>query len=481
MSRRVKDGEESPRETRRPPAVEIPHDVVNEQVLVAAALVDPEFRERLVARIPADLFVDERHAEVWRGLQDMHRRKLAWSVQSLHQLVAHNGVEIGYLTELARSYPEPPANVDHHVSILHWDHARAESVRGPLSELLRALQDPTTAPERVRALGRSVALSYEVKLGRSFMRDPRVLANSAADGLAERANMAVYPFGIRELDVDEGGKHRLIPGMAPKMITLVTGVSGSGKSVLTARIALEQARMKRRVLYGAWEMGPEMTLELMAMMSLGLSRYDVMTGNVSPEDRGRMRERMEQIGTFVRFFDPPFSGDHSRRYDNDAALDVVHGQVADSGADVAIFDLFERMIPDGDPERERRALWRQQAIAQETHTHCLLVCQQKSKEVEMRADKRPTRSTILGSGAWVDIGDTILGAHRPAQWKAMDDRTMEVDVLKQRYGPWPIAVEFDWDGDRCTLVNGRTIEYTTPSASRGDSELGRFSKGKGQG
>ena len=108
------------------------------------------------------------------------------------------------------------------------------------------------------------------------------------------------------------------------------------------------------------------------------------------------------------------------------------------------------------------------------------MCEQRIKEIENRSDKRPTRSTILGSGAWVDIADTILGVHRPALWKSIEDNTVEIDILKQRFGKWPLAVEFDWDGDRCTFLNGRSIEYTAPSSARGESSLGNFSKGKGR-
>ncbi len=455
------------------PAVDIPYDAVNEQIIIAAALTDDRARDVLVQKIQPDIFLDPQHASIWTALKRMRLRKYEWSLQTLHQQVSGR-VELDYLKSLMETYPTAPVNLEHHITALRWDHTRAESVRGPLTDLLTALRDPTTPPERVRALGRSIAQCYEAHVDRQFMRDPALLAKEHAAEIAKRASQAVYPFGVEGLDRFEDGIHRLIPGAAPTKTTLITGVSGSGKSIFAAKIGLEQARRRRRVLYGAWEMDAGPTIELMAMMSLGLSRYKVSTGMVSPDELAEIEERMTSIGSYVRFFDPPFSYDPSKRYGNNEALDVLHRCIADSGAEVVILDLWERIIPDGGPEPERRALWRQQQIAIETQTHCILVCQQRLKEVEKRPDKRPSRDTILGSSAWVDIADTILGVHRPALWKAMDDNTLEVLVLKQRFGRWPLAVEFDWDGDACLLKNGRTIDYESPGAER--SDFGKFSR-----
>jgi len=457
------NGERQPQRT----AIEIPHDVVNEQVLLAAVLVDEQARAELLQQLSPDLFVDPIHQAAWAAARGMDADGIAWSVSTLHQICSH-ACELEYLEQLARSYPEPPASLRHHVSALRWDAIRAGAVRGPVADLLRALRDARCPQERVRALARQVSAAFERSADRRFMMDPVTLAR---DHHAAMQHRAVWPYGIDGLDTFEDGKHRLIPGAAPGKITSLTAVSGAMKSTIAAMIALAQARMRRRVLFGAWEMGAGPTLELMGMMSLGWSRYNTSTGALSADELETLRERMEQIGTFVRFFDPPFAKDVSRRYDNDAALDELHRCVADSGAELTVLDLWERMIPDGSPEAERRALFRTQHIFGETECHALIVCQQKLKDIENRIDKRPTRSTILGSQAWVDVSDTIIGLHRPGQWRPIGDDTLQMIILKQRFGRWPLAVEFDWCGDTCALTRGRSIEYDQ-SNGRGGTGFG---------
>jgi replicative DNA helicase len=262
----------------------------------------------------------------------------------------------------------------------------------------------------------------------------------------------------------------MIPGAAPGKVTVVTGVPGSGKSTVAARIALAQANAGRRVLYGAWEMGDENTLELLAGMSLGMSRYRLSTGALGEDEERALAREMERLSQRIRFVGVPgaptaVAAHHAKgeRATNERTLDQLHAVLSDTGADVFIADLWKRCLRQTDPDEEEQALIRQQAIAAATKCHCLLLQQQRLKDIESRLDKRPTREGIKGSGAWVEIADTIIGVHRPALWKNVDDVTIELDVLKQRWGPWPMAVEFDWDSDKGSIGGGKTVDYDSPS------------------
>jgi len=216
------------RDPQERPAVEIPHDVTNEQVLLAAALVDEGARAALVPKLSPDLFVEPSHAAVWQAMRQMRQRRVGFSMSTLHQACAGRA-EMEYLESLRLQYPEPPASLEHHASILRWDAVRADAVQGPVADLLRALRDPLAPRERVRALARQVAQVFDQATDRQFMRDPVVLAREHAEEMRQRS---VWPYGIDGLDVDEEGRHRLVPGAAPKKVTILTGVSGAAKSVL---------------------------------------------------------------------------------------------------------------------------------------------------------------------------------------------------------------------------------------------------------
>lgn len=228
---------------------------------------------------------------------------------------------------------------------------------------------------------------------------------------------------------------------------------------MAVHLALGLARQGRRVLYAAWEPGEGMTIELAACISLGWSRSVLLDGALSEEQLATIGRRMADIGKRVTFMDNPFfRRDGQGKPSNERNLDIIEEHVAASRADVFIADLWERCLESDRPEDEKRALFRQQAMVKDLGAHAVLLAQQR-KDVEQRADKRPTREGIKGSGAWFEVADNLFGTHRPALWKAVPDDKIEIAVLKQRWGKWPLCVEFAWDPDRGMISGGRSVAY----------------------
>lgn len=475
--RKQRDVEEA--DAHQEAAVRIPHDPFNEQVVIAAAIIGDKVRHQLVGRLSPDLFLGDGHAEIWEALGKLDQKGLQYSPEAIRRMAP--GVEVGLLRTIVDSHPALPPNLKHHVAMLLWDHARVEAVRGPIKGLLGALKDPTADPERIRALARAIPVAFDGHGDRRYLHDPATLVRETlAELRRRREGHACWPYGIEGLDRDEDDKWLLVPGAKPGQVTVVTGVSGSGKTTLVNRMALGLARQRRRVLLGAWEMGGEVALEQLGAMSLDWSRYKLQSGDVSDDELKILRDRMDRIAAHIRFLRLPVKRERGRRYGNDEALDLLHGYIADSGCDVFIGDLFKRLLAQTDPDEEEHALIRVQAILDDTKVHGILAQQQRLKDIEMRADKHPTREGIKGSSAWVEVADTILGTNRPALWKDVEDDTFEVDVLKQRYARWPFRLEFDWDDDRGRITNGREVPYEPPSGpTRAASEMDTWVEGSG--
>jgi hypothetical protein len=454
----------APRPKQQQVTAQIPIDPVNELVVIAAACVEPKVRRRLLATCPIDSFLAPGHAEIMAALAELDRRGLSFDPATLAQLSAGR-VDPGYVEEIVRQRPEVPPNLGHHLECLHWDRARAEAARGPVAALLEALRDQLAEPDRVRALARQVAAAFDGHGQLRYLRDPQQLVREQSQAIEQRRKgFGYYPFGLEGFDEygpDEAraGRRRLVRGMAPKLVSVVTALPGSGKSTVVAALAVAQANMQRRTLYAAWEGDSGPTLELCALISLGMSRTAFAEGAIDDADKRAVDEEMERLSEYLRFFDLPFDRSRGEKRFNDRALDTIHGYIVESGASVAIFDLWRRALVDYRPDEEEKALYRQQAIAKETHTHNVLVHQMTLKDVEKRPDKRPTREALKGSGAWVEVPDFIFGIYREALWKDVDDVTIEIDILKQRDGLWPLAVEFDFDGDTGAIRAGRGIPY----------------------
>lgn len=454
--------------------VVIPFNPANEQVLIAAAIVSGAARAELLGRLRPDYFQDGDHAEAWRAITKLAAQDHEPTPAAISQLTGGR-VDRVYLEDVVRANPKPPSSFSFHIEALHWDTTRAKAVQGPLAELIKLLQDPAASPERVRSLSSQLGVAFHGSSLRTHVANPKTLVHQHTQVIAERMKgVGLHPTGIEGLDfypegsVDDSGRDitgtpLLVPGMEPGKITVVTAISGGGKSTFTAALALEQARIRAarghgKVLFGAWEMTCADVLELMACISLGLSRGRVKTGRISAAELKLLTARMEQIAEWVTLVDMPFHRERGVKHTPDEVLDVVHGYIADSGADFAIFDIWKRAFRKlKDESDEADALERQRVIALETGCHCVLVQQQRLKDIETRQNPTPTREGIKGSSAWVDVADTILGIHIPGLMSRVARNVFQVHILKQRYGIWPLTVEYKWDGDLVKMTSPQLV------------------------
>ncbi len=488
--------EASPRAQRpehapRPPkakgeVLKIPKpDPINEQVVIAACIVAPEWRKKLTPIIPPDSFFGAGHAEIWEVLRELEAKGLSYDPATVKQL-SGGKVDTDYLDTLIQQRPVAPPNLMHHVEMLRWDRTRIEVIRGPVASFLEAVRDPLTEPGKLQTLARNIGGALSGFGSQRYLRDPEHLKAGVMAGIRQRrAGKAIYPFGLPGFDTygpdeEKAGQYRMIPGLAPGKMTVITGTPGSAKTTVTAQIACAQLELGRKVLYGAWEQGSELTFELMASQSLRISRSLLSAGQITDEEEAAIEQEIERLSSCVRFVELPFGRDKGKKVLNDGSLDLLHEMIVTSGCEVVIFDLWRRALRQLDPDEEEIALYRQQAILQETGAHGILIHQLRAKDLEQRVDKRPTREAIKGSGAWIEVPDTILGVHREAIFKDVPDNVLQLVIMKQRHGTAPLAVDFDWDADLGLLTNGRGVLYERAgmqTTGGGDGSMDSFLAG----
>lgn len=456
-------------------AVKIQFDPVNEAVLIAAVVADERARKLYLESIPGDYFTGDGHEAMWETLRDLFSRGLEYSVEAVRSLAGEK-FDCNVLDEYVRARPHAPPNIKHHAELVRWHRARRDALKGPVTEFLDLFKDPSSEPARVSALAVRVKEAFSGHGDTRHLLNSKQLVEEHALELDRRMRgEALFPYGLPGLDrfgpedyeerdgqrVELDGKHRIIPGAEPGGITVVVGRSGSGKSTGLANIILSMANEGRRVMWGAWEQGHANALELAACLQLEMSRPAIRTGRFNKADRDELLAEMERIGRYVQMLRIPFNRNASsdRKYNRDN-LNILNQYVAESGCDVAVFDLFHMSLEQSDPDEVTRALYRMGDIAKENRAHVVLVHQLR-KDLEVSGDPRPTRESISGVGSWIDVADTCLAFHRPGVYGGTDDK-IEVHVLKQRDGAWPLAVEFDWDGQYGSITNGRTLVVAKP-------------------
>ena len=463
--------------------VVVQFDILNEQVVIAAALTLDDQRVRLCRQVNASLLHSEMHKSAWRLVEHMAERKLSWDGGAVLRTVCADAGLLVYLDDVVRHAHTTGRNIGEHVSRLMWDAARMRAASGPLPDLLTAIKDSGAEPGDVRGAARRVLECFDGHGDTSAMPAPGTTSEEQAVEIRLRSTgRATYPYGIKGIDYEADGETPLlVPGAAPGRITIVTGVSGSGKSMLCARMVHGLWRQGRTVLYGAWEPGLGNALEVLACMECGLNRRELRMGLTSDADMKRHAEAMREIEKGVRLLAPPFrqgrsveggGQDGRRTYDtNERRIDLLAHYIERSGCEVVACDLLKRAFARfRDPSDEAAALYMVQDMVHGLGRHLIGVHQQLTKgEAGKKTDKRPSREGLKGPAEWFDVADLVVGVHREHIYHNVPDDKLELHVCKQRDGRYPVAIEFDYDGDHMTLANARQFDYRPLD---GTAELG---------
>lgn len=481
--------------------VAIQLDVLNEQVILAAALCDKADRTKLTRVVTADHFLSPENAAAWTEVVlPMQKQGLEWDAATAQGL-AGDQVDIEYLIDLVEARPLSPPNLDHHLAEMFWQRSKKTALEGPMNSLIEALRDPKSDPERVAALARQIPATLGVGQ-RRYLCDPREVVRQMMHTIDQRrSGEGFFPFGLDCLDYFESRKaaseagfkvdhipefdaagvptryRRMLVGTAPGKVSGFTGMSGSGKTTVLGNVARALSGKRgrfRKVLIGAWEADAPTYLQLITGTKLVYSRTDLMEGRIDDEMRDELEKTATGLSQRIQFMHNPFFDGSIDKPSNDRNLDLIASHIADSGCDVFIADLFERCLDDDRPSAEKRALFRMQALLEQLRVHGILSCQQR-KDVQLRPDKKPTAEGIQGTGAWFQVMDSLFGVHRPSMWKRIEDNSLEIFVLKQRDGKFPLGVQIPHDPDTGVIEGpGRSIPYDLAGTSVGDGFDGGF-------
>ncbi len=362
--------------------LKVHHDVVNEQVIITACLVDEAARKPLVQQIPAEWFQGKGHADIWRLIAQFEAQGLHFDPLTVQQL-SGGTVDAKYLSKLVENRPASPPNLKHHVDALEWDTVRIEAIRGPFGSLLEAIRDPSATPERYRELARQTS--------EAFARGPK--GKSALDIVTGAELSEALPpthFAIKHFGITAGRP------------ALLAGYGGSAKSWLAMDLALRIAAG----LETAWAVPIQASG---AILHLDYEQPRWVTQRRYQRLAHGLEVNLADLGNRIRLANLP-----AMMLSDSNAEQVL--SAACEGIELCIIDSFRAACRDVEENSSqvREYLDRLTRVSDRTGTIFLVVTHANKESKATRG--RPTGQRVRGSSSIFDAAGVVLsvssdGAH----------------------------------------------------------------------
>jgi replicative DNA helicase len=365
------------------------------------------------------------------------------------------GVEyVGELSGLEVS----PADLDVFITRLAQDAAR-DQARRDVKDLDAMLADSTVEHDECVA-----AFSTTTELLRAAT--PVTHTADVADRWNEEFDRRLagdVPFVSTGYVLDEV----LTEGFAKGAVTVVAGRPATGKSVFVRDCIrrLLEGRKKPRILDMALEGGPDRALEMLVAnatetpVDLFVKRPHELTREQREHARRVVRKMAGSDDRLVIPPNPFYALAAKGKWTNDSAMDALESVLAVGGYDIAFFDLWERSLPNLDPQPVAKALVRMQVMTERYGVHSVVVHQLGRRfelERKGRKDRRPTLTDLKNSGMYEEFATLVLLLHREKMYKPfMQENVLEVAVAKQKRGEAGHVMLTDYRGDMCRLENDR--------------------------
>jgi replicative DNA helicase len=417
--------------------LELRRDLEAEHHLLGALLVSPECMSDATDILRADDFYSPRHVAIWEALVALRDRNevidsitLESELSARGQLQAAGGRDalLDLTNRVVRS-----ASIEALAKHLRREstvRSHQRRMLGLLAESQEPIEDLDRFADRVEsafASGASRLLDAEPTSFDALMHD--VIADMVEQ--SERGGTLGYLTGLHALD-------RVLGGLVPSEMTVLTGRPGMGKTSAALRIAqgVEQSS-GLPVLIVSREMRKGLLGRRVVSADARIDGNALRAGKLNREQWGALTSSAEQLAK--RRIYVVDSRDVRTMLDIRRMARRVTTIEKSPLALIAIdyVGIVEPIERSANREREVAAISADAVqLGKDTNAHILLLAQ-LNRDVEKRQDKRPQLSDLRESGSLEQDADNVIMIYRDEYYRAdsPDAGIAELLIEKQRSGP----------------------------------------------
>jgi replicative DNA helicase len=422
----------------------VPYSQEAEEAVIGAVLINPPSFFSVASFLNAEDFFILRHQHIWQALLRLNERGDDIDYVSIGQELKNIGKldEIGgyaYITQLITNTP----------TSIHAE------VYGRLVERAAVRRRLLSAADRIKMLALDEELTVERvmdeaetelfgvserQLTRELvpMREALSLYYDHLEGLMQAGAETIgLPAGFKDLD-------KLLGGLQKSDLLVFAGRPGMGKTSWLLSVALNVARLDRRVLIFTMEMGVDQIVQRMVSMESAINSQKLRVGNLTQQERSKFHQVVDNLSHFHIFIDDTPAMTPLQMRSKCFRLMREHG------IDLVILDYMQLMNAGGSYENNRvqeisyisRSM---KELARELNIP-IISAAQLSRAVEQRQDKRPVLSDLRESGSIEQDADVVMFLYRDEVYNEATEfpNQAEIIVAKHRNGPTgTISLYFD--------------------------------------
>lgn len=428
-----------------------PHDLDAERAVLGAILLKPASAVDTAARIlTGDEFHSPRHANIYEAVLTLHAAGQTIDPVTVRDtLNRHGNADDQTLADLSALMADAPGTNPHrHAQIVADKHRLRQLIAAAGEIRTEATEGATPAADIIdRAEQAIYALTDRIRGDRGAVHFGESLTRwmDTIENRVDNDGPRGVPTGWIDLD-------RLLTGLRPGQLIIVAGRPGMGKSAFLGNLVTHAASQNHPALLVSAEMALEELQDRFVASEARVDLQHIRTGEITERDWPRLSHAM---GVYA---DMPLYIQEAPG----ATVMSIRGEARRVAAraraiSVIVVDYLQLLKPIGkhsNREGEVASLARGlKELALEMRVP-VVAAAQLNRQLENRADKRPTLADLRESGELENAADVVMFPYRDEYYNAesKDAGICEVIVAKHRNGPLG-TVKLTWVGQYGRLEN----------------------------
>ena len=410
----------------------------SEEALLAHVLYNPDEFKSLSDIIGSKDFYLTTHQWVWQAMETLRDKGMGIDVITVGDELARKaqldefqkyGMNGRAALSTLKDQPVTGRGLDYAITV--QDYAIKRSLLGLASRVAGWASNGRTSA--------AIIADVEAEFAKFILHSGKVnthtvnmeVAAARAIVLAELASS-----GERALETGLADLDKFLYPQKTELIT-VAGRPGQGKSSLLATIAINAAKRGKRIKYFSCEMGSAQIAQRMISQLSGVSAFDIMRGRLNIVEWEQTRAGADELSSLpITICDLPA-----------ISVGQIRTESRREPVDAIILDYVQ--LARADKKNERRDLdigeitGGLKALAIELDVP-IIIAAQMSRNVEGRAEKRPTLADLRESGNIENDSDSVVFIYQKEEPIPGAQSIINLIIEKHRSGPkGEVSVMFD--------------------------------------